>query len=513
MKLAIKILFLFVLVNLSVFGFQVTEDKVPFESVIVDGDIWYKVTSDEPWKKVKVGQQFKEFFALRTGSQSYLQILLQDNSVIHVGEKSALTLKYNQNFQFNLERGKLRILSVKNLKVIETPWGKSELKTGEFLWDVHEVDKKLRVEITSLSGSMILDGESITPESYDQPPEKKPFSAYSYDYPYLLYFGENEESSSKNYKYDFNPKFPERSLASAEDIQVIIEEKGAREFVDDAPQFDPVKGEIWVHDIVYDEAVRIIEKKSAVIARQLMPAALRTASENLVGEVASRSVLKWGVKYAKNITDYQVPIAVQGSYLGNRNPASTYYEKDLYRESTERIAEVRSYRAAKVAVLKKGYEKGWQEAQKYALTLLPKVITPLVSQEIYESVKDEALSVIKKVIKKSELVHTKDVERLVDHLAQITAKKECERWIDQWGPLYTQLAAQSAAKQAARDSAEEIAFFMANESKKRAGNLMGQLLARERARKVAREVAQEAKEKKAESYKKRSRRYFIESQR
>ena len=88
MKLALRMLFLFFLVNASVFGFQVTEEKVLFESVIIDGDVWFKEDAQDLWKKVKVGQQWQNAFALKTGRHGYIQLLLKDNSIIHIGEKT-----------------------------------------------------------------------------------------------------------------------------------------------------------------------------------------------------------------------------------------------------------------------------------------------------------------------------------------------------------------------------------------------------------------------------------------
>lgn len=478
------------------------------------GEVLFKTSQGEDWRKLEVGEAVGGFVAIKTNSQSYLKLLLKDNSVVHFGENTAVTMSYSKGYSFNLSRGKVRILSLKENKVVTTEWGSALVKRGEFIWDVYELNKKLKVEITALGGKIEIDGEVLTPEEYDAPPETKPYSAYSYDYPYLLYFGEKPEDRFKSYVFDFSPNFPSRTLASEDAIEVVIEEtKSKEEILSEGPVFDKVKGEIWVHDIAYDETVRIVEKKTSELAKDFLPTALKTASENLVWEVASRSVVKWGIQYANNVSKYQVPRTVEGSYLSRREPASSYYEKDFYRESTEQIAEVRAYRAAKIVVLKKGYEKGWREAQRYAQMMLPKIITPVISKKIYEEVKPLALKAVKKAVEKSKLVFTPDVERLVDHLSQISATKECERWIEKMGPVYTRLSAQNAAKEAARNAAEDIAFHMSQKSKKRAGKLMGDLLARERARKVARDVAQEAQEEKAESFKRRSRRYFIESQR
>lgn len=467
------------------------------------------------FKKLKEGQRLGSFCALRTREDSFVQLLLADNSLVYVGASSYLTLKgilaknRYESFDFHLGRGKLRILSYKKPKRILTSLGTSELTKGEFIWDVYEVKEKLKTELLAISGTIKLDGKEMTPDQYQDPPEKSPQSASAFGFPHILYFGQS--NGERSYDIAFEPKFPSRALASKDIEDVIIETNG--ESLLDEEVFEPVKGEIWVHDIVYDEAVRIIERESYRKAYELVPVAMREASRELVWEVASRSVLKWGVKFAKGASNVQVPLAVQGSYLGKRKDATSFYEKDAYKKSTEDIAKTRIYRAAKVAVLQQGYEKGWMEAKKYADFMLPKIVVPIVSKKIYDHVKPLGQQAVKNTINESSLVYTENVDRLVEHLSQVASKKYTQRIIDELGPRYTKLAAQRAAREASRTAAEEIASYMARTSSKRAGKLMGDLLARERARKIASEVAQEAKNEEAESSQKRSRRLYLESQR
>jgi hypothetical protein len=481
-----------------------------------------KLETQYSWKELKTGERISSFCAIKTRENSYLQLLLSDNSLIHVGEQSFVTIngslgkngKKFKSFSFEIGRGRLRILSYKNIKNVKTPWGVSQLKKGEFIWDVYELKNKLKVELVALSGSIILDGEELQPDAYELPPEKRPNSALTFDYPHLLYFGEKKPSTS--YDIAFEPTFPERKIASVEIEDVIVDPQiGSKddEVFEEKEIFEPITGEIWVHDIIYDEAVRVIEKAAYDKALELVPVALREASEELVWEVASRSVLKWGVKYAQNISNIQVPLAVKGSYLGKRREIASFYEKDAYKRSTEEIAQTRTYRAAKVIVLNKGYEKGWMEAKKYADAMMPKVVIPLVAKKIYNHIKPLGTLAVKKIIDDSTLIHTPNVDRLIEHLSQVAAKKYTQRIIDEYGPRYTKLAAQRAAREAARSAAEEIAFYMAKTSSKRAGKIMGDLLARERARKIARDVAQEAKDEEAENSQKRSRRLYLESQR
>lgn len=517
------LIFLTLLIHSS-FAVEILEGEELYVAEVIQATGEVKCASEKNeeqfvWQPVETGHRIKDFCALKTMENSYVQLLLSDNSLVHVGEESFLTLnglvgkrgKGHRGYDFELGRGRLRILSYKTPKNIKTPWGHSLLKKGEFIWDVYELKKKLKVELVALSGSLTLDGEKLVPDNYDLAPEKRPNSAYTFDYPHLLYFGERQREAS--YDIAFNPKFPSRSIASVEIEDVIVEKEEVDKPYVEAEIFEPVKGEIWVHDIVYDEAVRVIEKAAYEKAMVLVPVALREASEELVWEVASRSVLKWGVKYAQNISNLQVPLAVKGSYLGKRREIASFYEKDAYKRSTEEIAETRSYRAAKVAVLKKGYEKGWMEAKQYADLMMPKIVVPLVSKKIYDHVKPLGEKAVAKTIKESTLIHTPNVDRLIEHLSQVASKKYTQRIIDELGGKYTTLAAQKAAREAARSAAEEVATYMAKTSSKRAGKIMGDLLARERARKIARDVAQEAKNEEAETSQKRSRRLYLESQR
>lgn len=502
------LLFLYTLLFTSAFSMEIIgdQDKSFAQVVMIKGDVLVSSESGE-WRTLQAGERISNFVALKTKDSSYLKILLGDNSLVHLGHDTFLTLTKKKDFEFNIGRGQLRILSYKNKKLIKTPWGESLLERGEFIWDVFKVKNKLKVSLTALSGSVSLEGEVVTPKVYERKPEDSPESALVFDKSHILYFG--QPKSEKSYDLAFEPSFPKREIASIEDV--IIE--GKVESAEEEDSFVSVKGDIWVHDIVYDEAVRAIESAAFEKASELVRPAIIEAADGLVWEVASRSVLKWGVQYAERLSDLQVPIAVQGSYLGRREDVESFYEKDAYQNSTQEITRLRAYRAAKVAVLKTGYKKGWVEAQRYAQSMLPKIVIPIVSKNIYEYVKPKGLEAVKKVIKKGNLVHTPDVDRLIDHLSQLASIKFTKKLMAKYGPVYTRLAAQNAAREAARSAAEDIANYMSDKSSKRAGKIMGDLIARERARNIASEVAQEAKKEDAESFKNRSRRLIIESQR
>ncbi|CAM9899775.1 unnamed protein product, partial [Chrysoparadoxa australica] len=383
--------------------------------------------------------------------------------------------------------GKLRVLSYQNPKTIKTPWGDSILEKGELQWNVYNENKKLKVSLIAYEGSVIMDGEKITPESYNPLPEETPEKVKLFDKPYSFWFA--NEPGEVDYDIAFDPSFTKasRGIASVDgEIEdVVVEEEVEVE------EFDKVTGDIWVHDIVYDEAVRVFEREAYKKARDLLPVALKEASNNLVWDVASRSVLKWGVQYAKKNSMRQVPLSVAGSYLGERSKNISFYDKDLYRKSTEEIARLRSYRAAKVSMLTYGYEKGWREADNYAQKMLPLVVKPIIMVEVQDHIYPLGKDAVENIIKTSNLQKTKDVDKLTKHLSQVIAEKVTIDLIKKLSPYYTQTAAQVAAKEAARSAAEEVANLMAKDSSQKAGDLMMKLLARERGRKIAREIASE----------------------
>ncbi|MCR9206561.1 MAG: hypothetical protein NXH75_18400, partial [Halobacteriovoraceae bacterium] len=360
------------------------------------------------------------------------------------------------------------------------------------------------------SGSIEMDGQKIVPSSFSKLPEETKEKAKYFNKPYVFWFA--DEPGEIDYDIAFTPDFkkPGRGLASAGGIEDIVVQEVEEVEVED---FDKVKGKIWVHDIVYDEAVRTLENAAYEKARQLIPVAVKEASQNLVWDVASRSVLKWGVQFAKKTSQDQVPVSVAGSYLGERDDQFNFYDKNLYREATEEIARLRSYRAAKVAVLKYGYEKGWREAKAYAEKMIPLIVKPIVMVQVQEYALPLGIEAVDEVIKKSNLKKTKDVDKLLTHLSQVISEKVTLELINKYAPYYTKSAAQVAAKEAARSSAEEVAQFMAKDSSERAGDLIIKLLARERGRRVAREIASEAKRTEALSAKRKAQTWQDRSQR
>jgi hypothetical protein len=263
-----------------------------------------------------------------------------------------------------------------------------------------------------------------------------------------------------------------------------------------------VKKRIWVHDIVYDAVLKAVEQASLKKANEIIPGAIEQASDGLVWEVANRSVIKWATKYAYVAGAKEVPRSVASSLKEADVEDINLYDRDLYQKSAEEIATIRSYRRAKSAAEVGGYNKGWREAQKYAMELIPDIVLPVVSELIYTEAKQAGTQAANGIMKKTKLIMTEDVGQLVEHLSQVASKKIALSRIDKYSAYYTEVAAKKAASEIAKASSEEIASFVARKASNTAGRIMQKKIAEKRAKSVARSVA--SRNKKNEAFKAQS---------
>jgi uncharacterized protein (DUF111 family) len=147
------------------------------------------------------------------------------------------------------------------------------------------------------------------------------------------------------------------------------------------------------------------------------------------------------------------------------------------------------------------------------MDLLPKVVNPLLVKDIYEKVRPLAKKPVMEVIKKSELVYSKDVDRLIKHITYLTARRLTERMINTRGKEISKQIAKEALRSVSQSVSHDIATYMADKAKERAGSLVATLFARKRARSVASEVAEETNEKIYQNAQKKQRRLLFESTR
>lgn len=481
-----------------------TDEKFSISIIEARGEV-IKYTGQESKEAALVGGHLKQGNYLETKDKSYIQLLLSDNSLVHLGPNSIVQVLNDKKGDLYLHKGKIRVMSYKNKKNIETPWGPTGLTKGEFIWDVFEEKGKVKVEIDPFSGTLVIGEKIFEPKEYLAKPETTIKNASHFARPWIAYFG--EEDQSKSYVGKVNMTFPERKLASIEESEIAEFSKDLQEDTSSAENmiFEKVKGDIWVHDIVYDEAVRAIEKAAFKKANQIVPFSVKEAADSLVWEVATRSVFKWGAKFARIASDSQVRESVKGSVNEEEVVSSSYFDKERFLDSTERIANLRAYRISKVAWVKGGYEKGWREANEYALKMMEPIIVPVLRGEVYEYTKKAGIKAVNDVLKKSELVRTPDVDKLVEHLSQVASDKIIKRLVAKYAPYYTERAAKRAAKEIAESTAEDVGRYMAEDASVKAGELLLKNMAKTRASSLARGLASESKEEEARAYGQKSR--------
>lgn len=493
MKAVLKLIFL--ISYYKAFAFEELQ-KTSFAHILeTSGDV-YCLSEDSYWKKIEKGKQFDSHFILKTGKGGFVKILFDDNSLLRVSETTGFEVYKGKQTKIKLTKGKIRLFSYKNEKLIQTPSGTSIFKEGEFQWDVYKMENKLKLTIKGYSGRLKIKGEVYEPLVYSVPPEKKPENIQLFDKPHLYWFYQLKDDVS--YDIPFNPKTKSRKIASVEqeDINTVEYEE-----IEEIESFKKVKEDIWVHDIVFDETVRILEKASLEKAKELIPPLVETASNELVWEVASRSVLKWGVLYAKEASYGQVSNSVSDSYFGETEDDFNFYQKKIFRKETEDITQSRSLLAARSAVLIKGREKGWKEAKKYAEKMMPLILKPIVMIKVQEYALPIAKEAVYKIIELSNLNKTKEVDNLLVHLSQLIAERATLEVISEISSLYVEKAAKLAAREAANVVANDIATFMAEKSAKKAGDIIIKILSREKSRKVASEIASDSKEQEAQQIK------------
>ncbi len=496
------------LVLLLIFSFNSFAQSVGTIASIV-GDV--KLSKEgRNWFSPRLGEGINEFVAIKVRDKSYAKVMLADNTLIHIGSDTFLSLvKKKGKLHVNLGRGRIRLLSYKGEKVIRTPQREFSLYSGEYLVDVNQKNSILRTDLTAYSGHLFHKGEVVLPKEYSKRPEDIHGEKYTIEEPYSYYFPKVEEGV--NYDIAITPpkKAASRGIASVE----IDKEPFDSEF-----QIDEEKGEIWVHDIIFDETVRVIEELVYREVEKLAPIAIKEASSQLVWDVAGKSMKRWGVYFARESEDQQVPLAVKSSYENQlrdntQEDTNSFHYYDSYESSTKKVAEIRTYRVAKVLVETKGYEKAWRETHQYVMDLLPKVVNPLLVKDIYEKVRPLAKKPVMEVIKKSELVYSKDVDRLIKHITYLTARRLTERIINTRGKEISKQIAKEALRSVSQSVSHDIATYMADKAKERAGSLVATLFARKRARSVASEVAEETNEKIYQNAQKKQRRLLFESTR
>jgi len=444
---------------------------------------------------------------------SYMKGLLWDNSFFHLGENSAIEIiRQNDDLAvIKLHQGQFRILNFKKSKEVKSKMGSVTIAKGEFIWSLAsetQQDSKFIV----LDGYALVNKKRLGPDS-SSAKRNSLAENKNIERPWKNYFLGESNSSAALYK----PQFNERSIASVvemgevSEFEEFLDEEGA---VDDQEESFPiVKNKIWVHDIIYDSVMKAVEKAAFKKADEIIPVAIKTACKELVWEVANRSVIKWATKYAYVAGAKEIPRSVASSLNEVNIEDADLYDRELYKTSAQEVATIRSYRRAKSAAEAGGYAKGWREAQKYALALIPEVVLPVVRSVIYDQAKKAGSLAAAQTLETTKLLRTDDVEQLVEHLSQVASTKIAMERINKYSAYYTEMAAKEAALEVAKATSGEIADFVASKASETAGKIMQKKIAQKRAKSVARSIASRNKVNEAQKAQTHSSRTLRETSR
>lgn len=478
-------------------GVELKDTPTVGHASVVEGTVW-QWCAGEVKRPLLAGDSFAKNCYLTTGKASYVKGLLVDNSLFHIGENSAIRVSEDSPkiYSIDFKQGQIRLLNFKKSKLVKTNSGNYTARKGEFIWSSGE-DTEVGEQFFVISGKAVYEKEVIG-ATKDLRLSDKVSSNDDTTKLWRKYFLGLQSPSLPEYR----PKFTERKIASIESpVSSEIEE--FNEFLEEESAKKPeVKKRIWVHDIVYDAVLKAVEQASLKKANEIMPDAIEAASDGLVWEVANRSVIKWATKYAYVAGAKEVPRSVASSLKEADVEDINLYDRDLYQKSAEEIATIRSYRRAKSAAEIGGYNRGWREAQKYAMELIPEIVLPVVSELIYLEAKLAGTQAANGIMKKTKLIMTEDVGQLVEHLSQVASKKIALSRINKFSAYYTEVAAKKAASEIAKSSSEEIASFVARKASNTAGRIMQKKIAEKRAKSVARSVA--SRNKKNEAFKAQS---------
>ncbi len=474
-------------------GAELSGPKFLGNIALVTGDVWQQCP-EKPKQKFVLGDPITENCFIVSSKSSYLRAILSDNSLIHLGENSAVEiLSYKEkSYEFRIKQGQFRLLNFKKPKLIMVKGKSTVAHKGEFVWNLAD-------ELKGKDTFIVISGSASSGDKKIKASENSTLSKVLFNLEGSLwkkYFLGYKSSRLPTY----TPVFTSRNIASADkpgDDEVSEMEEFLSDGEETVPDLPKVNSKILVHDMTFDAVSRAVEMASLKKANEIIPEAIKAACEELIWDVAHRSVIKWGTKYAFTAGVKEIPRSVGSNLKAVELETINLYDKELYKKSAEEITSIRSYRRAKNAAEVGGYNKGWREAQKYAVELMPEVVLPVVRRPIYLVAKTAGQSAAEFTLKSSKLLMTDDVNELVEHLSQVASKKIAMAQINHYTAYYTEMAAKRVALEIAKSSSEEIAKFVAAKASGVAGRIMQRKIAQKRARSIASSIATKNKKNEA----------------
>ncbi len=464
-------------------------------------------------RSLRVGEEFFETSYIETEKETLIKLLLPNNTMIYLGPNSILKLhgmegqSSKSTMTFEVIRGRVRMVGYKGNHYIKTPKGAVFFEHADIQWDVYREGSEIISHVKKYDGEIKHKGnDKVLDLNGALRPEKNVSAIDTVNRPWERWLGKID--STHDYSIAYTPRFIEkkskgRSLASVE-----VDEEGLDSsfvLMDEEDQeeqytYPKVSKEIYVHENLFDSVLIEVQKVAQMKAKEVVSKAYKVAAEEIVWEVASRSLIRWGAQYAQQAALDEIPGNLKDMYSEIEKRDINFRKSKIYVDSVERVAALKSYTTAKNTIENKGTRKASLETQAYLLAMTNKIITPPMQYKVYLAAKEIAVKATDDFMKRSELVRTKDVDNLAEYLAQVAAKRFTQLEISKVEERISYEVANSAVNEAYQRGSDKIATFISEKVSKRTAQLFNKMLDQEVAQRAARSLASENQSQLGQKY-------------
>ncbi len=463
--------------------------------------------------KLKVGDSFFETSYIETKEDSFVTLILPNNTMMYLGPDTTIKLhelsgrKSKSTLTLEIIKGRMRMIGYKGRHYVKSPKGALYFSHADLEWDVYRVEEAIVSEVKKYSGEIVNKNEKIQELSIDKRPEINISGIDTMNKPWERWLGKS--SVAHDYRISYLPRFENakktsRAIASVKSSEQELDS----EFVmmndkeEETYSYPVVSKEIYVHENFFDYILIHVQKAAREKAREIVAKSYDTAAKEIVWDVASRSLIRWGTQYAQKAALSEIPENLRGMYKEIENRDINFKKSKIYVDSVQRVSQFKSYITAKNTVKDEGARRAVGETQTYLLALTKKIITPPIQYEVYLFAKEKAVAAADRFLKKSELVKTKDVSNLVEYLSQVAAKRFTEIEIRAIEEKASFSVAYDSVTEASQRGADKIAEFVADRVSERTAQLFNKMLDQEVAVRAARGLASENQKQLGENYKK-----------
>ena len=495
--------------NSSIHNLNVSEviDKGMIQVAQINGPVFLNQEKRE--RALKLGETFFETSYLETGKKSLVKLILPNNSLMYIGPDSTIKLHEikgkgsESSLTFEIIRGRMRMVGYKGHHYVKSPKGAIYFKDADIQWDVYRVEKAIVSEVKQFSGEIVSKGELVKKLEAKDRPEVNISGIDSMNQPWERWLG--KAGVSHDYALSYIPNFSNskkkergRAIASLEspetqelelDSEFILmsDESGEEEQY----SYPVTSKEIYVHENLFDHVLIHVQRAAQDKAKEIVASSYELAAKEIVWEVASRSLIRWGTQYAQRAALDEIPENLRSMFQEIEKRDINFRKSKIYVDSVERISQLKSYTAAKKSIENEASSKAITESQAYILALTKKIITEPIRYKVYKHAKEIAQITTKEFMNKSELLHTEDVANLVEYLSQVAAKRYTENEINRIEEKMSYKVAKSAVLEANNRGADKIASFISEKVSKRTAQLFNKMLDQEVGERAARGLASE----------------------